>query len=104
VFHNEFLVIELCAVDAHAARALHIVSFATSIRKQVYSIWEPYIATGKVATLEHEVGDDAVEARASIGKFLAVIGHEAFAKLAEVLGSYGSDVIVEVEVDPASLV
>jgi len=65
---------------------------------------EPYIATGKVTALEHEVRDDAVEARTRIGKLLAVLGHEAFAKLAKVLGSYGSDVIVEVEVDPASLV
>jgi hypothetical protein len=67
-------------------------------------IGEHYIATSKVTALEHEVGDDSVEARISEGEFLAVSARVALAKLAEVLGGLGHDVIVEIELNPAGLV
>lgn len=57
-----------------------------------------YIATGKVTTLEHKVGDDAVERGAGVAE--AVL---ASAQLAEVAGGLGNDVVIEVEDDPALL-
>ena len=57
-----------------------------------------YVTTGEVTTLEHEVGDDAVERRASIAVTLL-----AGAESAEVLGSLGDNVIVELEVDTTGL-
>jgi len=57
------------------------------------------VATGEVTTLEHELGDDAVEGRALITE--AVL---ASAELTEVAGSLGDIVVVEVEDDAARLV
>jgi hypothetical protein len=54
-----------------------------------------YIVAGEVASLEHEVGDDAVEDAALV--VLARGG--ALADFGEVVGSLGDDVIVEDEVD-----
>jgi len=56
------------------------------------------IATGEVATLEHEVRDDAVEGRSLVAEALL-----ASAESAEVLGSLGNNVIIELEVDAGSL-
>jgi len=60
---------------------------------------EAYIAAGEVAALEHELGDDAVERRALVAE-----ARSAAAELAEILGRLGNDIIVELEVDTASLV
>lgn len=57
-----------------------------------------YVATGEVTTLEHELGDDAVEGRASISEALL-----ASAERTEVLSSLGDNIVVEDEVDAAGL-
>ena len=56
------------------------------------------ITTSKVATLEHELGDDAVEGGALVAEALS-----AGAELTEVLGGLGDDVVVELEADAAVL-
>jgi hypothetical protein len=50
----------------------------------------PYIATGEVTSLKHEIGDDAVEGRALVAKALL-----AGAESTEVLGGLGNDLVVE---------
>ena len=55
-----------------------------------------YVAAGKVATLAHEVGDDAVEAAALEAKALL-----ASAEGAEVLGSLGHNIGTELKLDAA---
>lgn len=62
------------------------------------SVWRTYIATGEVASLEHELRDDAVEGRASVSEALL-----ARAKSTEVLSGLWDYIIVEVEVDAAGL-
>ena len=57
---------------------------------------QSYVATGEVATLKHEVRDDAVEGRALVAEALL-----AGAESLEVVNSLGDNIIVEVEVDPA---
>lgn len=56
------------------------------------------VTTGEVTTLEHEVGDDAVEGRALVAEALL-----ASAESTEVLGGLGHDVVVELKVDASSL-
>lgn len=56
------------------------------------------VATGEVTTLEHEVGDDAVEGRELVAE--AVL---ASAELTEVTGGDGDNVVVEVELDSTLL-
>lgn len=58
-----------------------------------------HVATGEVTTLEHELGDDAVEGRALVAE--AVL---AGAKLQEVTGGLGDSIVVELEVDLGLLV
>lgn len=58
----------------------------------------PYVAAGEVTTLEHELGDDAVEGRALVAEALL-----ASAESTEVLGGLGDNVAEEVEVDGTSL-
>lgn len=53
---------------------------------------------GEVTTLEHELGDDAVEAGALVALALG-----CFAKLAEVFGGLGDISLEEVEDDTARL-
>lgn len=57
-----------------------------------------YVATGEVTTLEHELGDDAVEGRTSVAEALL-----AGAESAEVLSGLGDNIVVEVEVDATGL-
>jgi hypothetical protein len=57
-----------------------------------------HVATGEVTTLEHELGNHTVEGRALVT--LTLLG---IAKLSEVPGSLGDLLVVEVEVDAASL-
>lgn len=53
---------------------------------------------GEVTTLKHELGDNTVESRA-----LVALTFGELAKLTEVLGGLGDVLLVEVEVDAASL-
>lgn len=53
---------------------------------------------GEVTTLEHELGDDTVEAGANVALALGLL-----AELTEVGSSLGDILLVEVEVDAASL-
>ena len=57
---------------------------------------QSYVTAGEVATLKHEVRDDAVEGRALVAEALL-----ASAESLEVVDSLGNNIIVEVEVDPA---
>ena len=60
---------------------------------------DTYVTTGKVASLKHELRNHAVKRRVFIAKALL-----ASAQGTEILGGLGDNVIVEVEVDAASLV
>ena len=53
---------------------------------------------GEVTTLEHELGDDTVEAGS-----LVTLSLGELAKLTEVLGGLGDNIIEEVEGDATSL-
>lgn len=77
VLDLEVLIGELLAVDGLATSA---------------------VATGEVTTLEHELGDDTVEGRATVAEALGV-----GAELLEVLGGLGDDVVVEGEVNHTGL-
>lgn len=57
-----------------------------------------HVVAGEVTTLEHELGDDTVEAGALVALTLGEL-----AELTEVLGGLGDISLVEVEVDAANL-
>ena len=57
-----------------------------------------HIATSKVTTLEHELRDDTVELGARVAEALLTR-----AQGAEVLGCFGDDVVIEVEIDASGL-
>lgn len=57
-----------------------------------------HVTTGEITTLEHEVGDDAVEGGALVTEALL-----ASAESTEVLSSLGDDGVVELEVDATAL-
>ena len=57
-----------------------------------------YVTTGEVTTLEHELGDHAVEGRALVAEALL-----ASAESAEVGGSLGDDIVEQLEGDAAGL-
>lgn len=71
------ITIELVAIDRFTARA---------------------VTAGEVTTLEHELGDDTVEGRSRVTKTM-----DAGSELAEVLGCYRHDVVVELEDDASSV-
>lgn len=54
------------------------------------------VTAGKVAALEHELGDDTVELGSCVAKAVLARG-----ELAEVLGRAGHDLVVELEDDMA---
>lgn len=56
------------------------------------------IVPGEVTSLEHEVGDDTVEARASVSETVLAGG-----ELAEVFGGLGHYVVVQLEGDTACI-
>lgn len=68
--------------------------------RQVWSGKEggTYVAAGEVTTLEHELGDDAVERRALVAEALLTS-----AESTEVLGGLGDNIVEEVEGDAAVL-
>lgn len=55
-----------------------------------------HVVVGEVTTLEHELGDHTVEARAGVTEAIL-----ASAKLTEVASSLGNDIIEELEGDTA---
>jgi hypothetical protein len=57
-----------------------------------------HIVTSEVTTLEHELGDDAVE-----GRLLVAFASRSLAELTEVLGRLGDFLIEEVEDNTANL-
>jgi hypothetical protein len=57
-----------------------------------------HVVAGEVTTLEHELGDDAVEAGALVALTLG-----GLAELTEVLGGLRDILLVELEVDAANL-
>ena len=107
VLDLEVLIGKLLAIDGFSTSTLTgvVSSQRVVIRSQsscMSSRWErvgAHIATGKVTTLKHEVGNDSVEFRA-----LVAIALRAGAERAEVLGSFGNGLVVELEVDSALLV
>jgi hypothetical protein len=56
------------------------------------------VVAGEVTTLEHELGNDTVEARVQVALALGKL-----AKLTEVLGGLGDNIVEEVEGDTTSL-
>lgn len=91
----EVLIGELLAVDALAARALYVLS--VEMLKLVCGLRSlPYITTGEVTTLKHELRDHAVEFGARVAEALL-----AGAEGAEVLDGLGDDIVEELEVDAA---
>jgi hypothetical protein len=84
VLEVEVLVLKLLAVDGLSASALMPISLpSTGIRFSRMT----YVAAGEVTTLEHELGDDAVEGRA--------LEVEGLARLAGALlaGAEGAEVL-----------
>lgn len=73
-----------------------VASYDSKVQAVSESEKATYVVVGEVTTLEHEVGDDTVEAGASITEALLTSG-----KSAEVLGSLGDDIIVQLEDDTA---
>jgi hypothetical protein len=67
VLQVEVLILELLAVDGLTTSALLSISFCTAVLVVALT----YVATGEVTTLEHELGDDAVEGRALVVEGLA---------------------------------
>jgi hypothetical protein len=90
----EVLVGELFTVDGLATSALVMLSVLI-LRGMLHCA---YITTGEVTTLKHELRDDAVELGA-----LVAVALLAGAESAEVLGGFGNYIVVELEVDAASL-
>jgi hypothetical protein len=85
VLQVEVLILELLAVDGLTTGALLSISFCTAVLVVALT----YVATGEVTTLEHELGDDAVEGRALVVEGLARAAGALLtsAESAEVLGS-----------------
>lgn len=96
----EVLVGELLAVDGATTGALFRTVRLDNALEHLHesSDGKTYVVAGEVTTLQHELRDDAVEARATVALALGLL-----AKLTEVLGGLGDISLVEVEVDGASL-
>jgi hypothetical protein len=92
----EILIGKLLSIDRLATSSLRSVSYYLVIR--VCIGMDTYVATGEVTTLEHEVGNHAVEFGARIAKALL-----ASAESAEVLCSLGYDIVEKLEVDATLL-
>ena len=59
---------------------------------------ETYVVAGEVTTLQHELRNDTVEARANVALALGLL-----AKLTEVRSGLGNVLLVEVELDATNL-
>lgn len=62
-----------------------------------------YIAACEIASLDHEVIDDAVEVRVFVPELLAAGTGVANAELSEIVGGLGDDAVVELELEAALL-
>jgi hypothetical protein len=91
----EVLIGELVTVDRLAASALGQSAFGSMILDIPR---DAHVSAGEVTTLEHELGDDAVELGALVAE-----ARGAGAQFPEVTGSPGDNVVVEVESDPTLL-
>lgn len=93
----EVLIGELLAVDGATTGALktQLLALILQTRRNKQTT---YIVAGKVTTLEHELGDDAVEAGALVALALG-----SLAELTEVAGSLGHVSLEEVEDNAARL-
>ena len=60
---------------------------------------ETHISTSEVTALKHELGDHTMEFRAAVAKALF-----ASAKGTEIFSGLGRDIVIEVEVNAATLV
>jgi hypothetical protein len=88
VLEAEVLIGELLAVDGLTTSALCNGQFQCNSYDPFSRC--PYVATGEVTTLEHEVGDDSVEGRTLIAKTLL-----AGAESPEVLSRLRNNLVVE---------
>lgn len=64
-----------------------------------YESKKTYIATSEITPLKHELGNHTVELRARVSEALL-----SGAESTEIVGRFGDDIVVELEVDAASLV
>jgi hypothetical protein len=96
VLQSEVLVGELLAVDGLATSALG--RLASAPRAVFGSSGDAYVVAGEVTALEHEVGDNAVEAGSLVAESVL-----ASAELPEVAGGLGDNIVEEVEGDAARL-
>ena len=97
---GEVLIAELLTIYRLAASALHggVSHFHIPVLYNGRSA-ETHVATGEVPALKHELRDHTMEFGAAVAKALL-----ASAKSTEIFGRLGCDVVIEVEVDPATLV
>jgi hypothetical protein len=97
VLELEVLVLELLAVDGLATGALNRVSAVCSVSVNGGEALGTHVAGGEVTTLEHELGDDAVEGSALEVKGLAAAALALLsgAESAEVLSSLWPDTLVD---------
>jgi len=99
VLQLEVLVGKFLAVDGATTGALIELSTLCHVTVTLL-IWQlSYIATSEVTTLKHELWDDSMELGANVALTLLL----GFAKLLEVLGGLGDDIVEELEVDAARL-
>lgn len=91
VLELEVLIGELLAVDGATTGALKMQLLALILQTRE-NMQTTYIVAGEVTTLEHELGDDAVEAGALVALALG-----SLAELTEVAGSLGHVSLEEVE-------
>lgn len=100
VLEGEVLVGELLAVDGLTTGTLQnqgILAPATLIEWPGQALCgKTHVALGEVTTLEHELGDHTVETRAGVTEAILTS-----AKLTEVAGSLGNDLVEELEDDTA---
>jgi hypothetical protein len=97
VLELEVLVLELLAVDGLATGALDRVSAVCFVSVDGGKALGTHVAGGEVTTLEHELGDDAVEGSALEVKGLAAAALALLsgAESAEVLSSLWPDTLVD---------
>jgi len=99
VLQLEVLIRKLLAVDGATTGTLIDLSTLCHVMVALL-IWQlSYIATSEVTTLKHELWDDSMELGANVALTLLL----GLAKLLEVLGSLGDDIVEELEVDAAML-